>query len=168
MDKNWGRVTEKVEAQDIPYDANLLSTHFVFKINKTEQGERTLKASLVVHGNRDDEKEEVCKDAIADEMMMTIFVISLGMIMNFSFGVADIKGAFIQNFPSHRDIYITPPSSYKKRVQVYWKLLALAYGVCDDGIQWLKTSDAWITKIMGIKRLAGDHQLFVERVRNEK
>lgn len=166
--ENWASVTEEVSAQEMPRDANLLSTHFVFKIKKTEQDERMLKARLVVHGNRDEEKDEVRKDAIAADMMMTRLVLALGMIMNFSFGVADIKGAFMQSGPAHRDIYIIPPAAYKSRRKVYWKLLALAYGVCDAGRQWLKTSDSWIIKDMGMNRLTGAHQLFIKRNQEEK
>lgn len=163
VDENWASVTEEVTTDDMPDDANILSTHFVFRINKSEQGERTLKARLVVHGNRDEEKDEVSKDAIAADMMMTRLVLALGTIMKFSFGVTDIKGAFMQSGPANRDIYIIPPAGYKKKRQIYWKLLALAYGVCDAGRQWLKTSDNWIIRDMGMKRLAGAHQLFAKR-----
>lgn len=161
--ENWVQVTEEVEAALMPVDANLLSTHFVFKIKKSENGERNLKARLVVHGNRDDEKDDVRKDAIAADMTTTRLVLALGMIMNFTFGVADIKGAYMQSGPAHREIFIIPPAAYKKRRRVYWKLLALAYGVCDAGRQWLKTSDIWMINDMGMQRLLGSHQVFTKR-----
>lgn len=168
VEENWKSAIEEVGTQGMPDDANILSTHFVFNIKKSEQGHRTLKARLVVHGNRDEDKDDVRKDAMAADMMMTRLVIALGTIMRFTFGVADIKGAFMQSGPAQRDIYIIPPATYRERRRVYWKLLALAYGICDAGRQWLKTSDTWITKDLGMKRLAGAHQLFIRRDHNEK
>lgn len=49
-------------AQEIPADENILSTHLVFKIKKTEQGERSLKSKMVVHVNREDGRDKVRKD----------------------------------------------------------------------------------------------------------
>lgn len=169
MDKevteNWMHVTEEVGVGDMPQDANLLSTHFVFKIKKDEEGERKLKARLVVHGNKDN---EIRKDAIAAGMVITRLVMAVGMMIKFTFGVADIKGAYMQSGPFRRDIFIIPPGTYRKRGRVYWKLLALAYGVCDAGRQWLKTSDIWMTRDMGMTRLLGAHQVFMRRGRDGK
>lgn len=92
----------------------------------------------MVLGNRDDEKDEVREDSVAADMMMTRLVIFIGIIMDFSFGMADIKGTFMKSGPTQQDIYIIPPESSKKRRQVYWELLVLAYRVSDAGIQWLK------------------------------
>lgn len=141
----------------MPNDLNIFSTHFVLKIKMSEQRERTLKARLVVHGNRDNEKDDVRKDSVAADMFITRLVIALGMIMNFSFGVADMKGAFMYSGPAHRDIFTIPPPAYRKRRQTYWKLLAIAYGVCHAGRQWLKTSDSWMLNEVGIQRLTGAH-----------
>lgn len=151
ISENWAVVTDKVEAINMPNDENILSTHFFFKIKKDEGGKRKLKDRLVVHGNRDDEKEEVRKEAIAADMINTRLVLELGMMMGFTFGVADIKGAYMKSGPAPRDIYIyiIPPATYKRKQQVYWKLLALAYGVCDAGRQWIKISDVWMKKENG-------------------
>lgn len=83
VEDNWSNVIEKVTAQGMPADANIMSTNLVFKIKKREQGERSLKARIFVHGNRDDERDDVRKDAIAADMMITRLVIALGMIMGF-------------------------------------------------------------------------------------
>lgn len=58
VSENWSSVTEEVGGIGLPNDANILSTHFVFKIKKDENGNRTLKARLVENGNRDDEYGE--------------------------------------------------------------------------------------------------------------
>lgn len=49
----------------MPDDANLLSTHFLFKLKKDEKGNIILKARMVVHGNRDEDKYVVSKDAVS-------------------------------------------------------------------------------------------------------
>lgn len=127
-----------------------------------------LKARLVVHGNRDDYKDEVRKGSIAADMMIAILVLALGMIIKFPFGVADIKGAFMHSGLANRDIYIIPLAAYMTSNRVYWKLLALAYFVCDAGRQWLKTTDSCIIKYVGMKRLTGAHQMFVKRNQDQK
>lgn len=156
-------VTEEVEATGMPKYANLLSTHFFFKINKSEDENRKLKARLVVHENKDEEKDKLRKDAIGADMTTTRMVLEFGMMMNFTFGVAGIKGTYMQSSPVHRDIFIITPSAYKKRHLVYWKLLALAYGVFDAGRQWLKTSDLWIIEDLGMHFLIWAHQVFIRR-----
>lgn len=74
----------------------------------------------------------------------------------------------MQSGPAHRDIYIIPPGSHRRRKHVYWKLLALAYGICDAGRQWLKTSDTWIKREIGMRKLTGAHQIFIKRDQDDK
>lgn len=84
--------------------------------------------------------------------MMTRLVIALGMIMVFEFGY----------------IYIIPPTTHRRTRHVYRKLLSLAYGICDAGRKWVKTSYSWITKELRMDRLAGAHQLFAKRDHKDK
>lgn len=80
----------------------------VFNIKKDEDGGRKLKSRLVVHGNKDNEKDDVRTDAIATGMMETRLVMDIGVMIKFKFGVADIRGDFMQREPAHRAIYIVP------------------------------------------------------------
>lgn len=95
-------------------EANLLSTHFLFKIKKYEEGNRKLKDMIFFYGNRDEEKEEVPKDGIATYMMTTRLIMALGMMIKFIFGVADIKGSYMQSAPTQSYILIETPPEFKK------------------------------------------------------
>lgn len=44
-------------------------------------------------------------------MMTTWIELEFGIILKFLYDVADIKGAYIQNGPAHRDIFPFPPKS---------------------------------------------------------
>lgn len=107
----------------MPTDACILSRHLVFKIKKTEQGERRIKSRLGVHGNSNDQRDDVRKDSMEADMFITRLVIYLGIIMGFECGVPDIKGAFMQSGSGQRAIYIIPPGYQRGGKQVYWNLL---------------------------------------------
>lgn len=97
-------------------------------------------------------------------MMKTRLVMAIGVLMKFTFGIADIRGIVMQSGPDHRDMFIVPPEAYVMRPKVYRKLLELSYGVRDAGREWLKTSDIWILKDMVMKLLIGAHQVIMKRV----
>lgn len=62
MKEDLKSVTEEVQEHDMPCEANLLSTNFVFKIKNSENGERMIEERLGVQGIHDEEKDEVRKD----------------------------------------------------------------------------------------------------------
>lgn len=98
--ENWYNITEEVGGDEFPNVENIQSSHFVFKIEKTEDVRRTLKERLRVPRNGDVAKVDVRKDAVEAEMMMNRLVIALGMIRKFKIGVADFKGAMMQSGPA--------------------------------------------------------------------
>ena len=68
--KNWAPNMTKVKMEDVPRDANIIGSHFVYKVKtefetvdgKNEQHLK-LKSSLCVHGNKDSERESLHTDA---------------------------------------------------------------------------------------------------------
>lgn len=159
---NWSEAYIPVHKRDMPRDANIITSHWVFKIKVNEEGTRALKARLVIHGNHDDDKDIIRKDAIAANMFVTRLLISIGTLLGFSFGVADIKGAFMQSGPICRDLYVKAPKHMEPDRAIYWKLTKLPYGLSDASRQWLKVSDEWLLDL-GFVRVFGINQLFILR-----
>lgn len=160
--ENWTEAYEPVHRGQLQKGANIISSHFVYRVKTDELGVKMLKARLVIHGNRDADKDLIRKDAVAANLFITRFLLSVGTLMHFKFGVADIKGAFMQSGPITRELYVKPPKLLQVNRNIYWKLKKLPYGVADASRQWLKVSDKWMHD-MGFTRVFGVNQLFVLR-----
>lgn len=106
---NWNGACGTIPDYEVPPSSNIISSHAIFKIKESEDDDLQMKARFVLHGNRDREKDEIRKDSAAADMKILRIVLSLGVILNFTFGVADIKGAYMQSGPAQRDIYVRPP-----------------------------------------------------------
>lgn len=81
------------------------------------------------------------KDSIAAYMITTRLVLSLVIIVTYTFCVADFKGTYMLSGAAHHEICIVTPKAYINRLPVYFKPLSLEIGVCDASRQWLKHSD---------------------------
>lgn len=79
-----------------------------FKVKTDDDGDLKLKRRIVVHGNRDSEKDTVRSECAAADMPIVRLVLSLEAPMGFNFGTADIMGAFMQRGPIRRDVYVRP------------------------------------------------------------
>lgn len=92
-DKNWKDAYTEVKESDLSGDANIISSHVVFKTK--DDGYLILKERIVVHGNRDDEKDLLRSDCAAADMLVVRIVVGLAAILGLNMGKADIKGAFM-------------------------------------------------------------------------
>lgn len=80
----------------MPRDSNIISSHFVYKVNTDEKGVNKFKTRLVIHGNLDGDKDLIRMDSFAANIFITRLILSINTILHFQIGVADIKGAFMQ------------------------------------------------------------------------
>ena len=69
-----------------------------------EHGDRTLKARIVPHGNRDVEKDDIRKDSATAQLSVIRSLLSIVTFLGFRLGFADIKGAYLQSGPIQGDI----------------------------------------------------------------
>lgn len=107
-----------------------------------------LKSRIVVHGNGDDEKDMVRRDcdcAFADKAIVRL-MLSLEMCLGFSFGTADVKGAYVQSGAISREVYVRPLRDCYRRRGMIWRLLKLPYGMVDDGRQCMLEAEEWMVK----------------------
>lgn len=104
-----------------------------------------MKARIVFHGNRNKDPFTVRRDSSSADLAVIRLTISLGVMLGFSFGVADVKGAYMQSGPAKRDIYVRPPKEFKQCGKV-WKLTRLPYGIVEAGRQCLCAVETWMTE----------------------
>lgn len=62
---------------DLPEDANIVSSHSIFKINKSYKGNMKLKGRTVVHGNPDADNDGIIADCAASYMAFIIMVLDI-------------------------------------------------------------------------------------------
>lgn len=166
-DTDWLDSYEEVKECDVPRTGNVINSHVVYKLKTEEDGNRKMKARIVPHGNRDNEKDEIRKDSSNASLFVVRLLLSLVTFLQFRIGTADIKGAFLQSGPIKRDIYVRPPREWNTIRGILWKLLKLPYGIADAGRQWQKVIEEWMLTQAGLERVFGIPQLFVKRDQND-
>lgn len=88
------------------------------------KGKPRLKARNFLHGNRDKGQYSVRRDSVSADLSVFRLVLSLGVILGFSFGTADVKGVCVYAIRSYRmgDIRSAPEricgDRQKKSVQL--------------------------------------------------
>lgn len=100
-------------------NCNIISSHFVFKAKTDEDGAKILKDRMVKHGNIYDDKDLINKDEVAANLFVPRILLSIGTIMGFKFGVADIKGAFMQSGSISLEIFVKPPKFMEENRNIY-------------------------------------------------
>ena len=163
VDENWFKNISLVDVDKLPKNANVIGSHFVYKV-KCEGTELSglrfkLKARLCVHGNRDTEKDSLRTDAAVvshDGFRMTYCIASqLGLII----GKGDISGAYPQSGEAKRKIFVFPPRCVGSKGKV-WLLLATFYGIVTAGRKWQRASDSLLINNLGLEVIIGMPQLF--------
>lgn len=160
---NWEKAYIEIPDKEVPRDANVITSHVVYRVKTDEDGSRLMKARIVPHGNHDDEKDEVRKDSSNAPLFVVRLLLSLVTFLGFRNGTADIKGAFLQSGPIDRDVYIRPPREWPTVRGMLWKLRKLPYGIANAGRQWQKVVEEWMLTEGGLQRVCGISQLFVKR-----
>lgn len=120
---NWTDSYVPVNERDVPNDANIITSHVVYKIKTSEDGSRKLKSRIVPHGNRDDKKDSIRKDSATVQLNIIRLPLSLVTFLGFRLGAADIKGAYLQSGPIQRTIYVRPPREWYRRDATHWRVL---------------------------------------------
>lgn len=162
----WKDAFTEVSEQQVPFDANIISSHIIYKIKIDEKGTKRLKARLCPHGNRDRGKGTIRSDSSNVQFDIMRLLLSLTTVFRFRLGCIDVKAAYLQSGPIARDLYVRPPTEYKHKRGSVWKLSKLPYGVCEAGRQWAKTIESWLTHQGGFQRLSGVSQLYIKRKEN--
>lgn len=68
-----------------------------------------MKGRNFLHGIRYRDRFCVRRDSSSAYLALIRLVVSIGIILGYSFGTADVEGAYIQSGPAKRDIFVRPP-----------------------------------------------------------
>lgn len=162
-DKNWKDAYEEANERDLAEDANIVSSHSIFKVKKDDLGNMKLKGRIVIHGNHDADRDKVRADCAAADMAVIRMLISIGTCLGLTFGSADITGAYMQSGPITREVYVRPPRECKRKRGVVWRLKKLPYGLADAGRQWSTKIEGWMQVESKLERVFGVPQLFMKK-----
>lgn len=163
LTSNWNDAYVEVPEASVTSDANVVTSHFVFKIKVEEHGRKRLKARLCPHGNRNPMKIEIRRDSSTAQFDVIRLLMSLAVLLRFTIGWIDIKGAFLQSGPIKRLLYVRPPRRWVSTRGMLWRLTKLPYGIGEAGRQWAKTFESWMLEEAGLERVFGVGQMYVRR-----
>lgn len=160
----WKTALVEVGERLVSSDANVISSHIIYKIENDEQGLKKLKDRLCSHGNRDREKGPIWSDSSNEQFDTIRLLLSLATHLGFCLGGIDVKALYLQSGPITRDLFVRLPSQHEKRCGKLWKLTKFPYGVSKAGRQWAKAIETWQTNEANIERVHGISQfMFTER-----
>lgn len=163
LSENWKDAYLEVNANNLSKDANVIGSHFVFKVKADIDGSLKLKARLVLHGNRDRDRFTVRRDSSSADLSVVRLLLSLSVMLRLEIATADVKGAYMQSGRIQRDIYVRPPRSHSNRHAPLWKLRRLPYGIVEAGRQWLCAVENWLLREYRVSRVSSMEQLFYKR-----
>lgn len=162
LEANWNGAYIETPASTVDKNANVFSSHVVYKVKDGDDGQLKLKGRLVLHGNRDKDRFAVRRDSASADLSIVRLLLSLALILDFDIATADVKGAYMQSGPIKRELYVRPPKHIAHR-NVLWKLLRLPYGIVEAGRQWFCAAENWLTTVYGLTRIHAVDQLFYKQ-----
>lgn len=132
----------------------------MYKIKKGEDVTILLKARLVLHGHRNDEKDIIRKYSAASDLLLIRLIISFYTVMNFLIAAADVKGTHMQSGPpSAKFMFFHLPDERK----TLWHSISLPNVIIEAGRQRGRTAQDWMTQEEILKGLHGSVQIISKR-----
>lgn len=129
-----------IPRSSLPRNANVISSHTIYKIKITDDDGLKLKARIAPHGNEDSIKEDLKSDCNMCSPSGVRVVLCIASIKGWRITKADVKAAFLQTGQALRDVYVIPPRECTSK-DVYWLLLTAAYGLVNANAKWQSQSD---------------------------
>ena len=77
-----------VNESDVPRTSNVISSHVVYEIKTRESGDKSLKARIVSHGNRDKQKDDSRKDSSTAEFDVIRLLLSVDTVLGLRLAIA--------------------------------------------------------------------------------
>ena len=135
--ENWiqSKAFNLVKISEVPLGANVISSHVIYKWKSAD----TLKARIVPHGHRDEEKQFLRTDAPTMSVEVLRMIVSIAVENQWRIGSLDVKAAYLQATGFNRIIYVRPPKEDQDSNNL-WKLEKPAYGLADSGRLWFLTA----------------------------
>lgn len=168
IDKNWAANVDMVSTDKVPQDANVIGSHFVYKVKSlsdTEDGAGNgnslqLKSRLCVNGNHDAEKDSLRTDAAVVSHFGFRMIYAMSVVLRLHLAMGDIRGAYTQSGDAKKDVFVKPPLNLDSK-QCLWLLKATVYGIVSAGRKWQLRSDKDFQTVLGVRAVVVMPQLFV-------
>ena len=151
-----------VPISSVPADANVISSHVIYKVKLLDDNSLQMKSRIAPHGNKDHDRAELKTDSATCPPTGIRILFSVTVIFGWVLVKIDFVSAFLQTGKALRDVYVIPP--YESRDSaVYWLLLTAAYGLVNANAKWQKLSDECL-RMLGFKQLVYVPQLFYKKL----
>ncbi|PIK34738.1 hypothetical protein BSL78_28434 [Apostichopus japonicus] len=128
--QNWQDFKVYTEVQD--HGQKKLSTRWVVTEKTLPNGEKGVKARLVVRGF--EEEQQIPSDSPTASKSTLRIVMAIAASQDWKCESIDIKAAFLQGRKIDRDVYLVPPSEVREGV--IWKIEKAVYGLADASRNW--------------------------------
>lgn len=155
---NFKKIFKEVHFSDIPADANIISSHVLYKVKVNDDNSLMMKARIGPHGNKDRDKHNLKTDFALCPPIGIRVLLSMANMFKWTLAKSDVKSAFLQTGTAERDIYVVPPRESRKK-SFYWHLLTAAYGLVNASAKWQDHSDSFFYEI-GFQQLPYIPHLF--------
>lgn len=83
-----------MDYDELPRNCNLIGPDLGFKNKNDEKNSQTLKARLVLHGNKDRDRLNVRRDSASADLSTPRLVLPLAVILDMDVVAADVKEAY--------------------------------------------------------------------------
>ena len=122
----------------------------------TEKESGKYKARLVVRGFEETVYPQSDSPTASRDSFKTFLALAANEEMQIK--NMDVKSAFLQGTPLDREVFMEPPSEYKK-TGIVWKLKKTVYGLYDGSRSWYFAVKDEL-KSLGMKSISGDDAFF--------
>lgn len=158
-EEDFKKRVKVIAIANVPVNANVISSHVLYKLKINDEKMLKLKAGISPHGNEDSLKGELKSDCAMCSPMGFRILLSISALFRCRITMADAKTAFLQTGDAARDVYVIPPTESKERGTCMWLLLAAAYGLVNSNAKWQIQSDQTL-KDIGFEQVSLIPQLF--------
>lgn len=165
-EEDFKKTVKTVPIDEVPKDANVISSHVIYKVKVNDDKSLKLKARIAPHGNEDSIKNELRSDCAMCPPLGVRIILSIATLFAWILTAIDVKTAFLQTGRAERDVYVIPPTESTDRGSKMWLLLCAAYGLINSNAKWQVQSDQEL-KDIGFQQIPVVPQLFMLR-RNGK
>ena len=160
---NFNRFEAYEEVDDI--GQTRITSRWVVTEKEAHDGmKKRIKARLVVRGFQEEEDPRSDSPTLAKESLKTMMAIAANE--KFTTKCMDITNAYLQGKEITRDVFVEPPSDYKKEGKI-WKLKKTVYGTYDGSRNFYLSVDETLRKL-GCKKVTGEEALYTFHDENGK
>eukprot|EP00178_Gracilaria_changii_P016074 TRINITY_DN453_c0_g1_i1.p1 TRINITY_DN453_c0_g1~~TRINITY_DN453_c0_g1_i1.p1 ORF type:complete len:311 (-),score=40.62 TRINITY_DN453_c0_g1_i1:1250-2182(-) len=143
---NFKKIVREVHVSRVPANANIISSHVLYKVKIKDDNSLMMKARIAPHGNKDREKQLLKTDSAVCPPLDFRTLLSFVSLFRWTLVKIDVKSAFLQTGCAERDIYVVRPKESKNK-SFYWLLLTAAYGLVNASAKWQDQSDSLATAV---------------------